>query len=196
MVNNKENFSSNVTLFEEKTGEKFTEFWTMYQPKLVNYINNICMDRQIAEDITTDSFLQALSKINMYDKDKSNFSTWLFVIAKNIALQEIRRNKTISIDADISADGLTLKDFIKLTDDNNNDMNTIIEKSNIMKKRIKELKNPYKQVLIMRELDKMSYKDIAKSLNRNLSTVKSQIRNGRKLLIKQTKTDFAKIEID
>jgi DNA-directed RNA polymerase specialized sigma24 family protein len=39
----------------------------------------------------------------------------------------------------------------------------------------------------MREIDRMSYKDIADTLQKNLSTVKSQIRNGRHLLIEQSK---------
>jgi DNA-directed RNA polymerase specialized sigma24 family protein len=46
----------------------------------------------------------------------------------------------------------------------------------------------------MREIKKMSYKDIAKELKRNLSTVKSQIRNGRVILIKGTFKEFKQID--
>jgi DNA-directed RNA polymerase specialized sigma24 family protein len=63
-----------------------------------------------------------------------------------------------------------------------------------MKSKIRELKDPYRKVIEMRELQKMSYKDISKNLNKNLSTIKSQIRNGRILLKKQTENDFKKIE--
>jgi DNA-directed RNA polymerase specialized sigma24 family protein len=46
----------------------------------------------------------------------------------------------------------------------------------------------------MREMNKMSYKDISDRLGRNLSTIKSQIRNGRLLLIEQSKKEFNSID--
>jgi DNA-directed RNA polymerase specialized sigma24 family protein len=62
-----------------------------------------------------------------------------------------------------------------------------ILKREIIKKYITNLKEPYRTVIEMREIDRMSYKDIADTLQKNLSTVKSQIRNGRHLLIEQSK---------
>jgi len=46
----------------------------------------------------------------------------------------------------------------------------------------------------MRELKRMSYKDISDKLNLNLSTVKSQIRNGRAILVRETKKEFDDID--
>ena len=46
----------------------------------------------------------------------------------------------------------------------------------------------------MREIKKMQYKDIADTLGRNLSTVKSQIRKGRELLIENTENEFKILE--
>ncbi len=51
-----------------------------------------------------------------------------------------------------------------------------------------------KQVIEMREINRMSYKDISDKLNLNLSTVKSQIRNGRAILVKETKKEFDAID--
>jgi DNA-directed RNA polymerase specialized sigma24 family protein len=59
-----------------------------------------------------------------------------------------------------------------------------------MKRHIRNLKEPYRRVIEMREIKKMQYKDIADELNLNLSTVKSQIRNGRSILIKETQKEF------
>ena len=56
--------------------------------------------------------------------------------------------------------------------------------------KIQSLKDPYKKVIEMREIDKMSYKDIADRLGKNLSTIKSQIRNGRGILMKETQKEF------
>ena len=63
-----------------------------------------------------------------------------------------------------------------------------------MKKHINNLKNPYKQVIEMREIQKMAYKDIADQLGKNLSTIKSQIRNGRAILIAETEKEFIMLD--
>jgi DNA-directed RNA polymerase specialized sigma24 family protein len=63
-----------------------------------------------------------------------------------------------------------------------------------MKKHISELKEPYKTVIIMREIERMQYKDIADKLGKNLSTIKSQIRNGRHILMEQSKKEFSEID--
>ena len=59
-----------------------------------------------------------------------------------------------------------------------------------MKRHIRNLKEPYRQVIEMREIQKMQYKDIADKLGKNLSTIKSQIRNGRAILISETSREF------
>jgi DNA-directed RNA polymerase specialized sigma24 family protein len=64
------------------------------------------------------------------------------------------------------------------------------QKADIMKRRIASLKEPYRRVIEMREIKKMQYKDIADELKLNLSTVKSQIRNGRSILMKETEKEF------
>jgi RNA polymerase sigma-70 factor (ECF subfamily) len=68
------------------------------------------------------------------------------------------------------------------------------KKADVLKKHISELKEPYKTVIEMREIDRMSYKDIADKLNKNLSTIKSQIRNGRHILMEQSKKEFSEID--
>lgn len=189
-------FSEQEKIFKEKTGKDFSTLYKKYYPKLVYFTSKICdNDIQRAEDISTDSFWVAFEKIDRYEKDKSQFSTWLFTIAKNLALQDIKnRKKTISIDVEFDDEGTTMKEFIQ---EENNDINFYEaqeKKAEIMKKHISKLRNPYKRVIEMREIQKMSYKDISNKLNLNLSTVKSQIRNGRAILIRETKKEFDEID--
>jgi DNA-directed RNA polymerase specialized sigma24 family protein len=56
------------------------------------------------------------------------------------------------------------------------------------------LKDPYKTIIHMREIQGMPYKDISEKLGRNLSTVKSQIRGARKILIQRTEKDFKLVD--
>lgn len=189
-------FNEQEKVFRERTGKDFSSLYKKYYPKLVYFTSKMCdNDVQKAEDISTDSFWVAFEKIDKYEKDKSQFSTWLFTIAKNLALQDIKNSKkTISLDVEFDEEGTTMKDFIQDDDEDINLYEINYKKAEIMKKHISKLKNPYKKVIEMRELQKMSYKDISDKLNLNLSTVKSQIRNGRAILVKETKKEFDEID--
>jgi hypothetical protein len=106
--------------------------------------------------------MAAFEKIDKYEKDKSQFSTWLFTIAKNLALQDLKPSKrTISLDVELDEEGTTLKDFIQEDESNLPFQELQTKKAEIMKSRISGLKDPYKTVIEMRELKKMTYKNIA-----------------------------------
>lgn len=185
------------TRFIERTGKPFHHFWNLYYDKLIFFLNKYCMDTQMAEDMAVDSFIMSLQKIDQYDKDKSQFSTWLFTIGRNHTIQTIKKSKLqsqVSIDTPIDDEGSTIKDFLSF-EEYDRDVETISKKkSDIMKRHIDQLNEPYRQVIHMREVERMPYKDIAEILDRNLSTVKSQIRNGRNILIKNTEVEFKQLD--
>jgi RNA polymerase sigma-70 factor (ECF subfamily) len=188
-------FSEQEKVFRERTGKDFSTLYTKYYPKLVYFTSKITNDQQRAEDISTDSFMAAFEKIEKYEKEKSQFSTWLFTIAKNLALQDLKvEKKTMSLDVEFDEEGTTMKDFIQEEESDNHFHEIQVKKAEIMKKHIAMLKSPYRDVIEMRELKKMSYKDISDKLNLNLSTVKSQIRNGRAILVRETKKEFDAID--
>ena len=195
MESKMKSFSEQEQLFREKTGKEFTQLYSEYYPKLIYFTNRICIDTQKAEDLSTDAFMIALDKIEKYDKEKSQFSTWLFTIAKNLTLQYIKNEKrTISLDIEFDQEGTTMKDFITEGESDLHLQDVSSRKSEIIKKHMDTLKEPYRTVIEMREIKKMAYKDIADKLGRNLSTIKSQIRNGRHILISQTKKEFDDID--
>lgn len=184
-------FSEQEKVFKERTGKDFSSLYTKYYPKLIYFTAKMCNDQQKAEDISTDSFMIAFEKIEKYEKEKSQFSTWLFTIAKNLVLQDIKnKKKTMSLDVEFDDEGTTMKDFIPEESGDEHMHELTSKKSEIMKSHISNLKTPYRNVIEMRELKKMAYKDIADELRLNLSTVKSQIRNGRAILIRDTQKEF------
>ena len=188
-------FSEQEILFKERTGKDFSTLYTKYYPKLIYFTSRICNDTQKAEDISTDSFMIALDKIHKYEREKSQFSTWLFTIAKNLTLQDLKNSKrSISLDIQFDEEGTTMKDFIH-EEENESYLHDVYEKkADVLKKHINGLKEPYKTVIEMREVKKMAHKDIADQLGKNLSTIKSQIRNGRLILISQSKKEFDGID--
>lgn len=188
-------FSEQEKIFVERTGKDFSTLYKKYYPKLIYYTSKMCNDPQKAEDISTDSFLTAFEKIDKYDVEKAQFSTWLFTIAKNLALQSIKNDKrNISLDIEYDNEGTTMKDFITEEESEIVLHDVKDKKAEIMKKHIDGLKEPYKSVIEMREIKRMSYKDISDTLGKNLSTIKSQIRNGRAILVKETESEFKQLD--
>jgi RNA polymerase sigma factor (sigma-70 family) len=192
-------FTDKEDNFKERTGKDFTFFYNKYYPKLLYFTSRMAesakLDVTTAEDVSTDAFLTAFEKIDKYNQEKSQFSTWLFTIAKNIMLQVIKNeHKTLSLDVPVDEEGTTMKDFLEDEESEQYVHDLIQMKSDIMIEKISHLKNPYKQVIEMRELKKMAYKDIADDLGRNLSTIKSQIRQARAILIRETSREFEMLD--
>lgn len=193
-------FVEQEKVFKKMTGKDFTTLYKKYYPKLIFYTTKLCKDRKIAEDISTESFMMALEKINLYDKEKAQFSTWLFTIARNLSYQSIKKQKkTTSLDQTYDENGTTLKNFISsdsIDPDNDKEMEFKManEKANLLTNNISKLREPYRTVIEMREVEKLTYQTISDILLRNLSTIKSQIRNGRQLLIEISKDELKKID--
>ena len=185
--------------FKEKTGENFNKFYKSYNPKLVWFLMTICKDEELAKDMANETFLKIMDNrvLDGYDKEKGQLSTWLFTIARRDMLQYIKKvskNQVESIDKDHN--GLTILDVLESKDSNDIvEKELILEKKvEIIKNKIKQLDDKYSTVLTMREIDQLAYQEISDLLNINLSTVKSQIRQGRKLLVKKVQNDFKELE--
>lgn len=154
-----------MEIFEEKTNRIFQEFYDSYLPRLVYYNNLIVKDKLIAEDIATDAFLKSLDKIEDYNPEKAGYSTWLFTISRNECIQYVNKHKRLtSIDKVLDTEGTTIKDFLKDDDVELSEIRDIddlnITKGNIIKEKIKDLREPYKEVIRLRELENKSYRDI------------------------------------
>lgn len=159
-----------IKIFEQKTNLVFNEFYKKYLSKLIFYNYKICKNKQLAEDLASDSLIKSLSEIDGYDSNKSKFSTWLFAIAKNDSLQQIKKLKNItSIDAVIDEDGSFLKDLIPANETDEEKEKEIKEytksKGKIAKSTIYKLKEPFKSVLIAREIQKKTYRQISIQLS-------------------------------
>jgi RNA polymerase sigma-70 factor (ECF subfamily) len=170
-------------LFKQKTGEDFSSFYEEYNPKLIYFINSICKNNQMAQDIATDSYMDAFDNILSYNKEKAKFSTWLFTIARNNTINEIKvLKKTLHEETfDIIEEKEEVDPFID-------------EKASIVIEQINNLNEPYRDVMKMILLDRKSYKDISIKYNKNINTIKSWIRKGRSLIKDLSEKEFNKLK--
>jgi len=170
---------------EKKDNATYTILIDRIKPGLYNFIYKYVQDRDIINEILAQTFISAWEKIDQYNS-QYNFSTWIYAIAKNEALGQLRiLNKTVSHDKLVEAHSKVLMDHTPIIE-----MQTelygpvgqeIIDKLyDASIAAINELEEPYKTVMIEREVNQKQLNDIADMLGWNLSTVKTRLRKARK----------------
>jgi len=137
-----------------------------------------------AGDLTQETFLSALKAIKGFRGD-AELKTWLFRIALNQSRNRFRwwkrrsRDKTFSLDATIGSSELQIQDT--LASDSLDPEETAIrrEREVALRSALAELPEIFRVVVIMCDIEGLSYDEIAQALELNLGTVKSRIARGR-----------------
>ncbi len=138
------------------------------------YVGNV----QEAEDITQETFVKVWRNLKKFDKDK-NFKTWIFSIAKNTAIDFLKKKKAVSFSEFQNENGenTLLEKFI----DSSPLPNELLERKDMigaLAKAIDKLLPKYRQTLLLRHNDNLTFREIAESLGEPLNTVKSRHRRG------------------
>jgi len=173
-----------LNFLEKKDNNTFRILINRLKPGLTSYIYKYVNDISICKEIISKTFISVWEKSDQYNNEY-NFSTWVYAIAKNECLGYLRLHKKI-----MSHEGLTENHSKLLKIYNpifNMDTEVIGPKKDelidyLYKKTIDEILNlaePYKTVMIEREINQKRLQDIAADLNWNLSTVKTRLRKAR-----------------
>lgn len=158
-------------------------------------------DLDIAEDFADDAIIKALESIDSYKGEKSKAQTWLYTIAINLVkkdYQDKQKMPSVSMDKELSNES-NLSMFLSYDTGENEKIkyDELAKKAELVRNAIyslSEKQDKYKKVLIMREIDNMTYDEISDYLNLNLSTVKSQIRQGRMIIADQVRKKIKHID--
>lgn len=183
--------------FEEVTGMDFSQFYSIYKPKLIWYLTKYTKDQDISADFADDAFVQALLKIENYNADKSQIHTWVYKIAENLVKKEHKdkqRMNVVSMDKQ-NDDNLNLSGIISnnLIDDDNRIEKEIIlsKKVELVKEAIHKLPEKYKNVMILREIENMAYLDIAETCKKE-----THIRINNDIMFLEEVTEFSYLELE
>ncbi len=175
---------------EVRAGKKeaFSFLIEKYQKQIFNFIYQFFRDYHLSLEITQETFLRAYKFLNTYQKEKK-FSTWVYSIAKNLCIDELKRNSrlnTIPISDACkheSADEFSPL-FSKATPDTELVLN---EKKSLLLGAIEKLPPKYKVVIMLCYFEGLSYYEIAEVLEKPLSTVKVRIFRAKKKLLEHLK---------
>ena len=146
-----------------------------------------------AEDLTIEAFGKAFKSIHQYAPNYA-FSTWLFKIATNNAIDFIRKRRanTVSIDQSHDEDGSI---HVSIQDNEPDPEESIInqQKVKMMRSIVSKLKPRYRRLIELRYFSEYSYEEISEELNLPIGTVKAQLFRARELLYNILKNTSSKI---
>ena len=167
----------------------FEELVEKYKQPVINVIYRTLHDLTEAEDLAQNVFVQVYKSASRYEAN-SKFSTWLFTIARNLCLNEIRRRSrhpADSLDAQPEYDDAPTKQFEDVKTFSPHDTVLHGELEEKIQQALNDLpENQRTAVLLCRQED-VSYEDIAKVLGTTLSATKSLIHRGRETLKQKLK---------
>ena len=152
-----------------------------YQGRLLAAALDIVHSRADAEDIVQNAFVKAYMSLSAFE-GKSSFFTWLYRIVHNLAIDERRRRarhggETVELESLV---GQELAN--RITTDGPYDLALRHQQAQAIAKVLSMISQDHRNVIVLREVDGLSYDEIAQSLNISRGTVMSRLHYARKRL--------------
>ncbi len=168
----------------------FEELLVRHERPIYSFICNFFRNPALAEDLTQETFLRAFRFLKSF-RPEEKFSTWLFSIAKNLCIDELRRQSkgaTVDIDAidpnllapEGNTDGNPLRDSIRA------------EEGEILRRILARLPEKYRTSLILFYFNELSYEEISEVMKVSLSNTKILLFRGKKMLLELFRAEVEK----
>jgi RNA polymerase sigma-70 factor (ECF subfamily) len=168
--------------------ESFDAIFARYQSMVFNLTMRILGDREEALDVSQEVFLSVFRKLHRF-RGEASLKTWIYRIAINRAANRcrwwsrLRRHGTVSLDAHLSQDDCrTLLESLESGERTPEEALQMREARQEMERVLLCLPVQQRIAVIMRDVEGLSYEEIAESLSLSLGTVKSRIARGREEL--------------
>ncbi len=151
-----------------------------FGPRIFSFLLRMVRHRELAEDLTQDTFVRALSSINRYDH-RDRLSSWLFRIATNLVRDHVRkiqrRGPTISGDSVDAEQGAVLAILPAETGAADERLSGA-EDRRLLHAALAELTPEYREVIVLRHYSGLSFKEIAAILDCPLGTALARMHRG------------------
>jgi RNA polymerase sigma-70 factor (ECF subfamily) len=159
----------------------FEALVVLYEKRVYHLALRLCGNPEDAMDAAQEAFVSAWRGLSFF-RQEAEFSTWLFRLTTNACIDLLRREKrakgTASLDDEALGVQITDLRYEPETELERHELRAGIEAG------LGSLSIEYRQVLVLRELEQLSYEEISQALELDMGTVKSRISRGRKQLQK------------
>lgn len=174
-----------VDLALQQNQAAFIVLYTRYSAGVKNHISKYISQAEDREDVALESFQKAFSQISSYNPE-FKFSTWLYRIARNTALDHISKRDREKNNLPTTSISDTISELNDMAAAMHNPEDDIIKQQEYDKwmDNIEKLKEDYRIVARMNLIDHFGYKEIADQLDLPINTVKTRIRRAKAQLLK------------
>ncbi len=169
--------------------EYYAEIITRYEKRILAFIvhmlSNTHLDH-VAEDLCQETFYKAYRSLQSFRDAEASFSTWLYTIARNTVLSELRKSRNSEVyiedskvDPSAAYERLPESELLRT------------ERERLVRLAIENLPEKQRHALILREYEDKDYKEIADMLDSTVSSVKSLLFRARSSIKSQLESYFA-----
>ena len=154
-----------------------------YQRPILSIIQRMIWDRHRCEEIGQDVFVTAFQKLSTFDPARSQFSTWLFTIARNMSINALKKKLPVPMEK------------LPETSVSRNPSHELSDKEIFMQldATLKGLPGKLQRAFVLAEIEQLPYEEIARIEGARLGTIKSRINRARAQIyaaMKDMKGDF------
>lgn len=161
-----------------------------FQRPIYNLIARLVQDPALAEDLTQDTFLKMFRGLRQYDPSL-RFSSWLFRIAHNTAIDTLRQRRVPLAVPPVNPDGEEVDPLVQVPDvgaESPEQSASRRELGEMLDAAIDALRPPYRAVVILRHQEELDYEEIAEVMQLPLGTVKTYLHRARKELAERLRS--------
>ena len=152
-----------------------------YQLRLIRYLIYLLGRRDLVDDLVQETWLRVVLRGKTYDA-RFPFQTWLFAVARNLAVDQVRRKTGISLDSNEDEEQSTLSESLASASPSPFELAAQTQDAAKLAKAISKLEPIYREVLLLRFQEALSLKEISVTVGAPVATVGSRIQRGLAIL--------------
>ncbi len=162
----------------------YRELIRRYERPVFSLIYRMVRDRELAEDLAQETFVKVLNALASY-RPEFKFSSWIFKIANNAAIDHLRRRQLETLSVDGAPHATTADQMesssLELADRAESPLQELEarELGSLIEQAISRLRPEYRACIILRHVEDRSYEEIAEILDLPLGTVKTYLHRAR-----------------
>ena len=177
-----------IASFQNGNEQAYIELVRRYRNRLMTFVFRFVGDMESSEDIVQDTMIKVFTHKHYY-KEIAKFSTWIYTIAGNLAKTELRKRKRRKVTLLSQMNTDDRKYEIPSTELQSEDIVQGEYTERYIQKAILQLPLHFRTVVILRDIQELSYEEISNIVNVPLGTVKSRINRAR-LQLQQTLKEY------
>lgn len=179
--------------FQKGDEDAFTLLVRRHEKPLINFIAQFIGDRDSAEDLAQDTFIRIFQAAPRYKPGRAQFNTWMYHIASNLCKNELRNrarrgrhwvDNTVKDEEEEAGTGIESR-IANAPADASYEPDVVLQRKELrdaLRKAIAALPEQYREPLVLRDIQGLSYEEISKVLGIRAGTTKSRINRARLIL--------------